>query len=181
MVQTASFRPLAGINCTITGRMALCRQVRVSVPLWGLYLLHKLPAVSAEVFAPLRGWYTLGERGEGAEGCFRPLTGIVPRSMTTERLIFRFRPLAGINCNKTMLNTVHMDAMFPSPDGAKSHAEKEVSNMTYEQVIVPLRGVVLLYHTLSQKKRTIHRRSADGVEMISHKDHLDSAEGASKP
>ena len=26
------------------------------------------------VFAPLRGWYKLGERGEGAEGCFRPLT-----------------------------------------------------------------------------------------------------------
>ena len=51
-------------------------------------------------------------------------------------------------------------------------------------VSVPLRGVVLLYHTLSQKKRTIHRRSADGVEMISHKDHLDSAEAvdvASKP
>lgn len=35
-------------------------------------------------------------------------------------------------------------------------------------VSVPLRGVVLLYHTLIQKKRTIHRRSADGVEMISH-------------
>ena len=40
--------------------------------------------------------------------------------------------------------------------------------MTYEQVIVPLRKITLLYHTLIQKKRTIHRRSADGVEMISH-------------
>ena len=158
MPTSTNFRPLVGIVPT---SQAACRLRRSFRPLTGIVP----PCCSAKVLC----------------ASFRPLTGIVPRSMTTERLIFRFRPLAGINCNKTMLNTVHMDAMFPSPDGAKSHAEKEVSNMTYEQVIVPLRGVVLLYHTLSQKKRTIHRRSADGAEKIRHTDHLDSAEGASKP
>lgn len=50
-----------------------------------------------------------------------------------------FRPLAGINCNIAMMHGAP-EMVFPSPDGAKSHAEKEVSNMTYEQVIVPLRG-----------------------------------------
>ena len=70
-----------------------------------------------------------------------------------------FRPLTGINCNSLVKCSRKQTAI----------------------VSVPLRGVVLLYHTLSQKKRTIHRRSADGAEKISHKDHLDSAEGASKP
>ena len=78
-----------------------------------------------------------------------------------------------------MIRTYAIKNMFSPPYGDGTDLERGVK--VQRVVFAPLRSIVLLYHTLSQKKRTIHRRSADGVEMISHKDHLDSAEGASKP
>ena len=109
---------------------------------------------------------------------FRPLTGIVHTSINFSIWNTRFRPLTGINWNLLCLLLRLLTSCFRPlagmvPDDGKPHR--------HAKVFVPLRSIVLLYHTLIQKKRTIHRRSADGVEMISHKDHLDSAEGASKP
>ena len=90
-----------------------------------------------------------------------------------------FRPFAGINCNIKPKQAKDSETQVSVPLRGTHWISRSMGRLP--MVSVPLRSINLLYHTLSQKKRTIHRRSADGVEMISHKDHLDSAEGASKP
>ena len=81
-----------------------------------------------------------------------------------------------------MIRTYAIKNMFSPPYGDGTELERGVK--VQRVVFVPLRGIILLYHTLSQKKRIEHRRSANEIEKVSHKDHLDSAEAvdaASKP
>lgn len=114
---------------------------------------------------------------------FRPLARISCNSSARHRNALRicFRSLAGVNYNAKFGAEFHTIQVLSSPHGDKLQHPKLWYNKCGNSVFVPLRSINLLYHTLSQKKRTIHRRSTDGAEMISHKDHLDSAEGASKP
>lgn len=121
-----------------------------------------------------------------------------------------FRPLTGINCNLLAHRSFCLHR-FPSPRGDKlqwqtlltdhENLPQKAESCTFQQHYTSFyrkrkglfeqRGGFRWCEPVTEVRKKVCRtgwlaphlcrRSTDGVEKISHKDHLDSAEGASKP
>ena len=167
----SSFRPLAGINCNARTSSGLRSEPR----------FRPLAGINCNMF------------------------GVKARYKYA-----RFRPLTGINCNPEIEVNIYNEK-FPSPRGDKlqwqtlltdhENLPQKAESCTFQQHYTSFyrkrkglfeqrggfRWCELVTEVRKKVCRTgwlalhLRRRSADGVEKISHKDHLDSAEGASKP